>query len=132
MSDISGSANFSELSISLLNESCRLNQSYGEMTVKNVPASFKSIRLNGKSTDYKLIFSNNSNFETRIYARSDKLMITEYPGQREKRFMDDKSKFVQITGYFGADHDDRKLNIDAQNGEVIIDFIDVMPETYNK
>ena len=132
VSDISGSANFSELTISHLNEICKLNQSYGELTIKNVPGNFKSIRLNGKSTDYDLKFSRNSSFETRIYARGDKLMITEYPGQREKRYMDEKSKFVQITGFFGSDQDERKLNIDAQNGEVIIDFIDVLPETYNK
>lgn len=130
--DISGSADFTEMSIDYLEESCRLNQSYGGLTVKNINDSFQSIRLRGKSTDYKLEFSRNSSFETRIYARGDKLTISEHPGQREKRYMDDKSKFVQVTGFFGKATDERKLNIDAQNGEVKIDFIDVLPETYNK
>jgi len=120
------------MSIDYLEESCRLNQSYGELTIKNIYDSFQSIRLRGKSTDYTLNFPRNSSFETRIYARGDKLTITEFPGQREKRYMDDKSKFVQVTGFFGKATDERKLNIDAQNGEVKIDFIDVLPETYNK
>ena len=120
------------MSIYYLNEICRLHQSYGELTIKNIPGSFKSIRLDGKSTDYALKFSRNSSFETRIYAREDKLIIAEFPGQREKRYMDDKSKFVQITGYFGAEQSDRNLKIDAQSGEVKIDFIELMPETYNK
>lgn len=130
--DVSGSSNFTELTIYNLTEKCRLNQSYGEMTIKKVNEGFVSIRLNGKSTDYELNFSSRSNFETRIYARDDKLKITEFPGRREKRYMDDKSKFVQLTGTFGKSSADQKLNIDAQNGEVIIDFVEVLPETYNK
>ena len=130
--DISGSANFTDLSIRHLGESCRLNQSYGGLTIRNIHDSFRSIRVNGKSTDYILNFSKNISFDTRINARDDKLKIAEFPGQRKKRYMDDKSKFVQVTGFFGSDVDDRNLNIDAQNGEVAIDFIDVLPETYNK
>jgi len=130
--DISGSANFTEMSISYLSEICRLDQSYGGMTIKNIPGDFKSVRLSGKSTDYKLRFSNDASFETRIYARDDKLSIKEFPGLREKRYMDDKSKFVQVTGNFGKSTTESKLNIDAQNGEVSIEFIDILPETYNK
>lgn len=130
--DISGQANFSEISISHLYESCRLDQSYGELTIKQVHDGFQSLRLNGKSTDYNLIFSMNSNFETNIYARDDKLQIADFPGKRDKRYMDDKSKFVRITGAFGLGKDGRKLNINAQNGEVAIDFKDTLPETYNK
>lgn len=130
--DISGSANFTETLISYLGERCRLDQSYGGLTIKNIPGDFKSVRLSGKSTDYKLNFSTDANFETRIYARDDKLSIKEFPGLREKRYMDDKSKFVQVTGNFGKRITESKLNIDAQNGEVSIEFIDVLPETYNK
>ncbi len=130
--DISGTANFTEMSILYLSEICRLNQSYGEMAIKNIHEDFKSIRLDGKSTDYQLNFSKNSSFGARIYARDDKLVIAEYPGQREKKYMDDKSKFVQITGNFGGEDDESNLTIDAQNGEVIIDFVDALPETYNK
>jgi len=132
VSDISGSANFTEMSISYLTDRCRLNQSYGEMIIKNIHESFISIRLNGKSTDYTLSFSKRSSFKIRIYARDDKLTIADFPGHREKRYMDDKSKFVRVTGTFGSSSDERKLNIDAQNGEVSIDFIEVLPETYNK
>lgn len=132
LADISGQADFSEITIFHLNERCRLTQSYGELTIKQVLDGFTSLRLNGKSTDYKLIFSMNSNFETSIYARNDKLLIAEFPGKREKRFMDDKSKFVRITGSFGAGKNGSKLTIDAQNGEVNIDFKDILPETYNK
>lgn len=130
--DISGEASFTEMSIDHLTEICRLNQSYGGMTIKHIPLEFKSIRLNGKSTDYNLKFSDQSNFETKIYARDDKLIIGEFPGKREKRYMDEKSKFVQVTGDFGSASNESKLNIDAQNGEVSIDFIKILPETYNK
>lgn len=132
VNDISGSANFTEMSISYLTEVCNLHHSYGELAIKNIPDSFKSISLDGKSTDYELKFSQNSSFETRIYAREDKLKIADFPGQREKRNMDDKSKFVQITGYFGAEQSERNLKINAQGGEVKIDFIEMLPETYNK
>lgn len=130
--DISGTANFSEVSISNLKESCRIDQSYGALTIKNVTEDFASIRLKGKSTDYSLRFPKTSNFNARIYARDDKLNIIDFPGDREKRYLDDKSKFVRVTGSFGAGNEERKLNIDAQNGEVKIDFVDVLPETYNK
>lgn len=130
--NISGSASFTEMLIEHLNEECRLNQSYGGMEIKNIHEQFRTIRLTGKSTDYELHFSNRSNFEARIYARDDKLSITEYRGQKEKRYMDEKSKFVQITGLFGTDQTDSKLTIDAQNGHVNIGFKEILPETYNK
>lgn len=130
--DISGSANFTDLSILHLRESCRLNQSYGGLTIKNIHDSYRSIRVNGKSTDYYLNFSKKCSFETRIYARDDKLKIADFPGERKKRYMDDKSKFVQISGVFGSTAEERNLNIEAQNGEVTIDFIEMPPETYNK
>lgn len=130
--DISGSAEFSEIKVDYFSELCRLNQNYGGLTIKNVLDSFQSIRLSGKSTDYNLKFDKNSSFDANIYARDDKLKITEFPGKREKRYMDEKSKFVQINGYFGAAKVERKVSVDAQNGEVSIDFIDVLSETYNK
>ena len=132
VADITGSANFTDLKIYNLSNACRLTQNYGEMTVKNISDSFGSIRLNGKSTDYVLVFSNHSRFEARIYARDDKLKIADYPGQREKRYMDDRSKFVRITGNFGANVSESKLDINAQNGEVSVNFTEVQPETYNK
>lgn len=132
LNEISGDANFSEISISHLYESCRLNQSYGELTIKHVHDGFQSLRLKGKFTDCNLTFPMNSNFETSIYARDDKLQIADFPGKREKRFMDDKSKFIRLTGAFGSGKDGRKLNIEAQNGEVRIDFKDTLPEIYNK
>ncbi len=129
--DISGSANFTELSIGTMQESCRLSQSYGSMIIKYIPSSFTSIRLDGKSTDYELMFSDKSNFETKIYVRDDKIDLTNYPGQREKRYVDEKSKFVQITGFFGSKNADRNVNIDAQNGEVKIDFIEAISKIEN-
>ena len=130
--DVSGSANFSEMTITNLIARCRLDQSYGEMTIKNISEVFVSVRLNGKSTDYTLNFSGRSSFESRIHARDDKLKIANFAGQREKRYLDDKSKFVMLTGTFGKDPGERKLNIDAQNGEVNIEFEDVLSENYNK
>lgn len=130
--DISGSANFTEMSISYLNNGCRLDQSYGSMTIKHIMDGFKTVRVNGKSTDYRLIFSKGVSFESRIYARDDKLSIANYSGKREKRYMDEKSKFVQLSGNFGNDTSESKLNINAQNGEVKIDFTEVLSESYNK
>ena len=130
--DLNGKANFTDLQILRMNEICRLNQSYGEMSIKKVPDSFNSIRLNGKSTDYQLTVSHQSGCEIRIFARDDKLNISGYSGKLEKKYTDDKSKFVQVTGDIGKNIFDRKLHIDAQNGEVSIDFIDVQPATYNK
>jgi hypothetical protein len=130
--DISGSANFTDLSIIHLREVCRLKQSYGGLTIKNINEGYRSIRVNGKSTDYNFNFSKNSSFDARIYARDDKLKIADFPGERKKRYMDDKSKFVQITGVFGSETEERNLNIEAQNGEVTIDFIERLPETNNK
>ena len=130
--DLSGAANFTEMTVSNLSEVVRLNQSYGEMTIKSIPESFRSVRLQGKSTDYVLNFSNRSSFDSRIYARSDKLKIADFPGEREKRYMDDKSKFVQITGSFGYKNTEQRLNLDAQNGDVTIDFIEMSQETKRK
>ena len=130
--DISGSANFTEISIYYLGEFCRLNQSYGNTTIEHIPASFKTVKLTGKSTDFKLYFSYAANFNSRIFAREDKLIIKDFAGKRESRFVDDKSKFVKITGDFGSKESESKLNIDAQNGEVFIDFDETSEATYNK
>lgn len=130
--DISGDADFTEIRIGQLTESCRLNQNYGGLDIKGINADFKSVRLNGKSTDYELYFAEESNFELSIYARDDKLTMDDFPGQIEKRYVDEKTKFVSVKGHTGKNWDDRRLNIDAQNGEVDIGFKSVVSETYNK
>ena len=130
--DITGEVNFSNVKIQYLVESCRLPQNYGELEIENIDPNFKSIRLNGKSTDYKLDFMKNSSFQVSIYARDDKLMFEDAPGKLEKRYMDEKTKFVQLNGYVNSESTEQKLNINAQNGEVNIGFTEVLPETYNK
>jgi hypothetical protein len=130
--DISGEINFTDITINHLAEDCRLNQNYGGLTIKQISPDFSDIRLNGKSTDYNLKFTDGSAFEVRIYARDDKLILDELPGKVEKRYMDEKTKFVELRGYVGKEKNDRKLNIDAQNGEVSIGFTKGLPETYNK
>jgi hypothetical protein len=130
--DISGDADFTEIRIGQLTESCRLNQSYGGLEIKGINSDFKSVRLNGKSTDYELYFAKDAHFEVSIYARDDKLKMDEFPGQIEKRYVDEKTKFVSVKGHTGKSGDDRRLNIDAQNGEVNIGFKSVVSETYNK
>ena len=46
--------------------------------------------------------------------------------------MDDKSKFVQVNGFFGQMKSESTLDIEAQNGEVFIDFLDAPTDAYNK
>jgi hypothetical protein len=130
--DISGKTDFTEIGIGHLAESCRLNQNYGGVEIKGINTNFSSIRLNGKSTDYQLFFMKNTSFDLSIYARDDKLSLDEFPGQIEKRYMDEKTKFVEVKGHSGKNSEDRKLNIDAQNGAVNIGFNQELPETYNK
>ena len=105
---------------------------YGSMKIRQVYQGFSTLRVNGKSTDYNLTFADATSFHARIYARADKLSIADFSGQREKRYMDEKSKFVQVTGSFGMQPGEKKININAQNGEVSIDFTDVLSENYNK
>jgi hypothetical protein len=130
--DISGDADFTDMKIGLLTESCRLNQNYGGLEIKVIYADFKSVRLNGKSTDYTLYFTKDAHFELNIYARDDKLNLTDFPGQIEKRYMDERTKFVSVKGDTGNGGGERRLNIDAQNGEVNIGFKSVASEAYNK
>ena len=130
--DLSGSANFTEISISHLAEMCRINQSYGSLTVRHLPGSFRAVSLHGKSTDYTISISDGANFDSKIYAREDKLTIRDFPGKREKIYMDDKSKFVQISGPFGLIESESTLHIDAQNGEVFIEFEDTSADANSK
>jgi hypothetical protein len=130
--DISGSANFSDISISYLTETCRIDQNYGSMHVKHLQGSFRSMKLHGKSTDYRITISDAANFDSKIYARDDKLTIRDFPGKREKRFMDDNSKFVQVSGIFGLTASESTLQIDAQKGEVFIDFEETPVDAHNK
>lgn len=130
--DITGEVNFSNVKIQHLIESCRLPQNYGELEIESIDPNFTNIRLTGKSTDYNLNFVKNSSFKLSVYARDDKLVIDDISGKLEKRYVDEKTKFVQLNGQVGSESTDQKLNINAQNGEVKIGFTDVLPETYNK
>ncbi len=130
--EVSGTVNFTSLQIYLLVEVCRLNQSYGDVIIKNIQPTFRDIRLNGKSTDYQLTFQKNTSFDVRINTRDDKLQLPDFPGKVQKRYLDEKSKFIEVSGYVGAVNSGRNVNIDAQSGMVKLIFIDLSKETYNK
>ena len=130
--EISGTVNFTSLQIFYLGEACRLNQSYGDVTIKNIQSTFNDIRLNGKSTDYYLNFQKSTAFDLRINTRDDKLQLPDFPGKIQKRYLDEKSKFIEVTGYVGKENASRKVNIDAQSGTVKLAFTDPAKESYNK
>jgi hypothetical protein len=129
---ISGDVNFTTLNLYFLEEDIRLDQSYGEVAIKGVDAAFNDIRLTGKSTDYTLFFPKNSTFDLRVFTRDDKLVLPDFPGKIKKRYTDEKSKFVEATGYIGKENSGRKVNIDAQGGLVKLVFVDPAKENYNK
>lgn len=130
--EMSGMVNFTTLQIYYLAETCRLNQSYGEVTIKNTAPDFRDIRLYGKSTDYLITFQKHTSFDIRINTRDDKLQLPDFPGKVQKRYLDDKSKFIEVTGYVGTANNGRNVSIDAQSGMVKLVFIDPAKENYNK
>ncbi len=131
-SNISGNVNFTTLNLYFLQEDIRLDQSYGEVTIKGIHPAFNDIRFTGKSTDYSLYFPKSSAFDVKIYTRDDKLVLPEFPGKIQKRYTDEKSKFVEATGFVGKENSGRKVSIDAQGGLVKLVFVDPAKETYNK
>jgi len=130
--EISGTVNFTSLQIYFLEETCRLNQSYGDVTIKNIQPTFRDIRLNGKSTDYLITFQKHTDFDVRINTRDDKLQLPDFPGKVQKRYLDEKSKFIEVSGYVGSANSGRNVSIDAQSGMVKLVFIDPTKESYNK
>ncbi|MDZ7607260.1 MAG: hypothetical protein U5K79_17135 [Cyclobacteriaceae bacterium] len=130
--EISGTVNFTSMQIYFLEEAIRLNQSYGDVTIKNIQPTFRDIRLNGKSTDYQINFQKSTAFDLRINTRDDKLQLPDFPGKVQKRYLDEKSKFIEVSGYVGAANSGRNVSIDAQSGLVKLVFIDPTKESYNK
>ncbi len=121
---LTGSTNFSNIDIYRFHKLCQLDQSYGEMVIHQIDKDFESIKLKGKSTDYHMNFQKGTVFSVEITAREDKLKMIENPLEMQSGFVDDKEKIIRVEGTYGTGQPDgRQLQLESNNGEVIIDFV---------
>ena len=90
------------------------------------------MHVEAKSTDLDLRFDRESYLSINLSAREDKVALPAGKHDLERSFTDDKKKQVTIIGFLGRKKQQPSLvNINSQNGEVKITFIQTPNPTSN-
>ncbi len=133
IAQLTGNANFSEIRIHKLLNSCKISQNYGELEIAYIEPNFDNITFYGKSTDYNIHIGKPSNFSVDLTAKEENLRATGLIKNLQKQYIDEKNKFVRYTGKIGSTTNvQRLLFMDAMNGEVDINLVNQSIETMNK
>ncbi len=122
LNEIKGRSNFSTIDIYQLNTTCKLNQSFGEMTLHSISGSFQEIDLTSKSTDYSVNLPVSTPIGLDLTAREDRLLMFEPLNEQQKSYTDEKGKIVHLTGYYGNDPTPNATIYISSTGEVSIHF----------
>jgi hypothetical protein len=126
---IAGKANFSDIQIDRLFESTDIDLLYGELDVNDVMASFSRIRINGRTADVQLNFDPASNFTVDLFGRQERIILpTAMAGLKSLQDeADDKN--VRITGVYGEGNGSKTIDVEIDNGDLIITLDEPVPYT---
>ncbi|GEM_PF-1169701 len=126
---IAGKANFTDIQIDRLFESTDMDLLYGELDVSNVMASFSRIRINGRTADVQLNFDPTSSFELDIYGREERIILPSAMAGLKSEVDEDDDKNVRITGKYGDGSGEKSVDLEVDNGDIIITLEEPVPYT---
>lgn len=122
-SHIYGKATFSKLEVQELDKTLDLNMTYGEVRVIQIPFSFSKINIEAKYTEIALDFHPGSYVEADITALEETLSLPSVNNNLDKRYIDEKHKYVQVTGKMGSKNNyPGYLYINSSGGEVSVNL----------
>lgn len=98
---LKGDGMFSKIEIQELQKTLDMDMTYGEVRVASIPFSFSKIDVESKYTDISLDFHPSTYLEVDITAREESLFLPNDNAHIEKRYTDDKQKYVRVTGKIG-------------------------------
>ncbi|MEM8893250.1 MAG: hypothetical protein AAGC88_01655, partial [Bacteroidota bacterium] len=126
---IAGKANFTDIQIDRLFESTDMDLLYGELDISNVMASFSRIRINGRTADVQLNFDPTSNFSLDIFGREERIILPSAMSGLRSEEDDDDDKNVRVTGVYGEGSGAKSVDVEVDNGDIIITLEEAVPYT---
>lgn len=126
---IAGKANFSDIQIDLLFESTDIDLLYGELDINTVMASFSRIRINGRTADVQLNFDPLSNFRMDLFGREERIILPTAMAEFRSAEDEDDNKNVRISGVYGQGAGSKTVDIEIDNGDLIITLEEPVPYT---
>lgn len=126
---IAGKANFSDIQIDLLFESTDIDLLYGELDINTVMASFSRIRINGRTADVQLNFDPLSNFRMDLFGREERIILPTAMAEFRSAEDEDDNKNVRISGVYGQGNGSKTVDIEIDNGDLIITLEEPVPYT---
>ena len=116
---LTGSSNFSKIKIGKLVQEIEIETVFGELIIEDIGTHFNQILVNGRATDVRLHFSPESYFTVDIEARDDKLHLPSVAANLEKNYLDEKKKFVEVSGTVGKpSNNPSKVKVNVHNGDL--------------
>ncbi len=115
INSLRGQSTYSNILIKELKELVNVNTSYGDLSIRTVASEFKSIQLNGSSTDYDLEFTEGSQFLLAVETIKEKglmhspqiKMVTDGSVINDAR---------EYEGYYGAEDASSNVEIVQKSG----------------
>ncbi len=121
LNTLRGESSFSKINVKKLTYTAFVDMNYGELNVTAVNHDFKDIELIGKSTDFNLMFAQNSLISIDLVGK-DENMTLGY-GDYQKQVYESDDKLTQVNGTMGVGQSKNGIvNIQADGGRLILQY----------
>lgn len=128
----SGKAYFTDLRIDALVNSANLDVFYGGLVITQIDDKMSKIKITAKSANLALTFGLNSTFTYTLIGNEDKIFLPAEFSNLTKSIDNVDNRKVNLTGKYGYSEKVGSVNVDTDNGELLIYLSSPIPVSNNK
>ena len=118
--NIDASGSFSNFRVDKLIDRATFRVEYGDLKIESIEPDFSSIYIESKSTDIDLGFDETSKFKFDITNTKSETRFSDKMNVTNEEVLDEKEGKKKLTGNFGTNTENEKLNINAVGGTIEI------------
>jgi hypothetical protein len=127
-----GKAYFADLKINTLVQSANLEAFYGGILIDHIEDKISSINITAKSANVSLTFGLNCTIDCTLSGKEDKVFLPAEFSNLIRAFSDSNNRNVILTGKYGYSEKVSPVNIDVENGDLVIYLSSPVPISNNK
>lgn len=122
--NIRGDGSFTDLNLSKLAITARLDFSYGDIYLNGIANDFDEVTISGKSTDINLVLDQSSYIQTKITGPEESMFLPNSMLTLQREELEDEQ--VVLSGTVGNTNTNiSSLNVKANNGKIIVAISEV-------
>ncbi len=116
-----GNSSFTKINVKSLARTVFADMNYGELNIELVKPGFRDIELLGKSTDFSLLFNENTLIDIDLVGKESDMVLSN--GNYEKTIYKDDDKLTKVKGTMGQGKEKSgTVNIHTNGGKLALRY----------